>query len=170
MSKRFHDDADIAAALIPKRARFDISDDGDNDDDALRDFIQTSISKRDIKAGTQVVKNAKGKAKFAKGEVGGGSFQSMGASGTAVDYIRLTPSRVTPVATAISHSARVSNTNTNSKIVHSCSSDKSTQGSCWNGAHWLRQVIGIPDSPRSETRGSTLHNFWCPGVNFTTNT
>lgn len=85
MSKRFHDDADIAAALVPKRARCDLSGDGDSDDDALRDFIQASISKRDVKAGTHVVKNAKGKAKIAKGEVGGGSFQSMGASATAVD-------------------------------------------------------------------------------------
>ena len=85
MSKRFHDDTDIAAALVPKRARRELSDDDGTDDDALRDFIQASISKRDVKAGTLVVKNAKGKAKVAKGEVGGGSFQSMGASGTTVD-------------------------------------------------------------------------------------
>lgn len=85
MAKRSHDDTDIAAALVPKRARRERSGDADDDDDALRDFIQASISKRDVKAGTHVVKNAKGKAKVAKGEVGGGSFQSMGAPPAAVD-------------------------------------------------------------------------------------
>jgi ATP-dependent RNA helicase DDX54/DBP10 len=48
-------------------------------DDTLADFIRSSVSKRNVKLGTEVVKQAKGKSKkIAKGEVGGGSFQSMG--------------------------------------------------------------------------------------------
>ena len=48
------------------------------DDDDLQEIIRQAITKRDVKEGTQVVKKIKGKAKIAKGEVGGGSFQSMG--------------------------------------------------------------------------------------------
>ena len=46
-----------------------------NDDD-FDTFLMGSIAKRDVKIGTGVVKNAK-KARV-KGEIGGGSFQSMG--------------------------------------------------------------------------------------------
>ena len=48
------------------------------DDDDLQEIIRQATTKRDVKEGTQVVKKAKGKTKIAKGEVGGGSFQSMG--------------------------------------------------------------------------------------------
>ena len=87
LSKRRRDDesddeddsVDIFAALTSKRRRSESEDDDDNDDE-LGEFIRTSIAKRDIKQGTEVVKKAKGKGKLVKGEVGGGSFQSMGAS------------------------------------------------------------------------------------------
>ena len=78
------DDMDISSALTGKQARReprsldDIDIDDEDDDEDLTNFIKTSITKRDVKEGTQVVKKAKGKAKVAKGEVGGGSFQSMG--------------------------------------------------------------------------------------------
>lgn len=68
---------DISNALAGKRQR--TQPDHDSEDE-LGDFIRTSIAKRDVKNGTELVKKVKGKAKLAKGEVGGGSFQSMGAS------------------------------------------------------------------------------------------
>ena len=65
---------DISSALVGKRQRLSPSDEHQD----ISEFLQSSILKRDIKGGTKVLKNAKGKAKLAKGEVGGGSFQSMG--------------------------------------------------------------------------------------------
>ena len=70
---------DISNVLTGKRRRTQPEDDSDDD---LGEFIRTSIAKRDIKLGTEVVKNAKGKNKLAKGELGGGSFQSMGTLST----------------------------------------------------------------------------------------
>ena len=49
-----------------------------NYDEDDEDFIRESMMKHNIKTGTEVIKKAKGK-KVTKGEVGGGSFQSMGA-------------------------------------------------------------------------------------------
>jgi ATP-dependent RNA helicase DDX54/DBP10 len=69
---------DISNALAGKRQRT-LPDPEHDSDDELGDLIRTSIAKRDIKNGTEVVKKVKGKTKLAKGEVGGGSFQSMGA-------------------------------------------------------------------------------------------
>jgi ATP-dependent RNA helicase DDX54/DBP10 len=71
-----HVDISNALAGAGKRQRTQTERDSD---DELGDFIKTSIAKRDIKNGTEVVKKVKGKSKLAKGEVGGGSFQSMGA-------------------------------------------------------------------------------------------
>ena len=68
------DDLDIFSALTGKKQR---ASDVDDDED-LRDIIQDSITKRNVKGGTDVLKKTKGKTKLAKGEVGGGSFQSMG--------------------------------------------------------------------------------------------
>lgn len=51
----------------------------DNEDSEM-EFIQDAIAKRNVKDGTELLKRTskvKGKGK-AKGEVGGGSFQSMG--------------------------------------------------------------------------------------------
>ena len=66
---------DISSALVGKRQRLSPTLD---EHQHISEFLQSSILKRDIKGGTKVLKNAKGKAKLAKGEVGGGSFQSMG--------------------------------------------------------------------------------------------
>lgn len=55
------------------------TDDGEDDDDVLQDIIRDSMAKRDVKEGTEVMKKTKGKNKLVKGEIGGGSFQSMGA-------------------------------------------------------------------------------------------
>jgi ATP-dependent RNA helicase DDX54/DBP10 len=65
-------EVDISSVLVGKRPRRDLGE--DNDDD-LQDMIHF-ISKRDIKIGTEFLKKTKGK--LTKGEVGGGSFQSMG--------------------------------------------------------------------------------------------
>lgn len=69
-------DADISSALIGKRQKIAAID--ENDDDELRRLIQMSIASRAVKEGTRVVKSVKGKGKMVKGEIGGGSFQSMG--------------------------------------------------------------------------------------------
>jgi ATP-dependent RNA helicase DDX54/DBP10 len=68
-------EVDISSALVGKRPRRDL---GEANDDDLQDMIQDFISKRDVKIGTEFLKKTKGKAKLTKGEVGGGSFQSMG--------------------------------------------------------------------------------------------
>ena len=76
-------DMDISSALAGKRRKVQAfaQDDVDGEDDEdLAKFLKDSIAKRDVKEGTQVLKKAKGKGKVGKGEVGGGSFQSMGAS------------------------------------------------------------------------------------------
>ena len=69
------DDVDISSALTTKKIKTTQSED---DEDDLADFIRSSIAKRSMKEGTRIVKKSKGKDKISKGEVGGGSFQSMG--------------------------------------------------------------------------------------------
>ncbi|KAI0316257.1 DEAD-domain-containing protein [Amylostereum chailletii] len=80
------DAVDISSALAGHKKRKltsntengRISHNAENDEDDIADLIRDSIAKRNTKEGTGVVKNAKGKNKLVKGEVGGGSFQSMG--------------------------------------------------------------------------------------------
>ena len=50
----------------------------DEEDEDLESFIREATKKRDIKDGTKLLKKTKGRTKLVKGEVGGGSFQSMG--------------------------------------------------------------------------------------------
>lgn len=69
------EEVDISSALTGKRQKVDVQV---ADDEELMKFIQSSIAKRSVKEGTQVLKNSKGKSKATRGEVGGGSFQSMG--------------------------------------------------------------------------------------------
>ncbi|KAI0630281.1 DEAD-domain-containing protein [Trametes polyzona] len=75
------DEVDISSALTGKRPKVTprvVPQDEDEDDEDLQEFIRESIAKRDVKEGTEMLKKTKGKTKIAKGEVGGGSFQSMG--------------------------------------------------------------------------------------------
>ena len=51
-----------------------------DDDTELEEMIRRSIARRNVKDGTELLKNTKGKKRLTKGEVGGGSFQSMGTS------------------------------------------------------------------------------------------
>lgn len=78
------DDIDISSALAAKHTQNAAMDDLDNgddgsDDDEFGDFINESIARRNVKGGTDMLKKIKAKGK-GKGDVGGGSFQSMGAS------------------------------------------------------------------------------------------
>jgi ATP-dependent RNA helicase DDX54/DBP10 len=71
-------DVDISGALTGKKPRRD--DPGnqpENDDDDIEELIHDSIAKRNVKGGTEMLKKIKGKGK-SKGDIGGGSFQSMG--------------------------------------------------------------------------------------------
>ena len=72
-------DVDISSALTTKKPKNTQSEE-DEDEDGLANFIRSSIAKRSMKEGTKIVKKSKGKEKMARGEVGGGSFQSMGKS------------------------------------------------------------------------------------------
>ncbi|OBZ67153.1 ATP-dependent RNA helicase DBP10, partial [Grifola frondosa] len=74
------DEVDISSALTGKKRKLAIHQVPDIDDEEgdIQEFIRDSISKRDVKGGTELLKKTKGKSKIAKGEVGGGSFQSMG--------------------------------------------------------------------------------------------
>lgn len=73
------EEIDISSALAGKK-RPKLTDDRDlgDEDEALHQIIRNATLKRDVKGGTDIVKKAKGKSKLTKGEVGGGSFQSMG--------------------------------------------------------------------------------------------
>lgn len=70
---------DLASTLTQRRKKRKMNDDTDDDTD-FEEMIRKSISRRNVKDGTELLKNAKGKKKLAKGELGGGSFQSMGAT------------------------------------------------------------------------------------------
>lgn len=78
------DEVDISSALTgKKKTKYatieedgNVSDEGDFEE--LEDLIRQSVAKRDKKEGTKLLKKTKGKTNITKGEVGGGSFQSMG--------------------------------------------------------------------------------------------
>ena len=74
-------DVDISGALTGKRPRRDsaIENQPEHDDDDIEGLIHESITKRNMKGGTEMLKKIKGKGK-SKGDIGGGSFQSMGMS------------------------------------------------------------------------------------------
>ena len=72
---------DITSALTGNKGKSIASDQDEDDFDELEDLIKQSVAKRDMKEGTKLLKKTKGKTSIAKGEVGGGSFQSMGEFG-----------------------------------------------------------------------------------------
>ncbi|KAJ7579187.1 P-loop containing nucleoside triphosphate hydrolase protein [Mycena floridula] len=86
------DEIDISSSLAFKKPRAN-----EQSDDDL-DFIQDSIAKRNVKGGTEALKKVKGKAKMVKGEVGGGSFQSMGLHPSLLRSLTLQGYRIpTPI-------------------------------------------------------------------------
>lgn len=75
------DEIDISSALTGKRVKFgqkQIADDEDENSEDLESLIREATKKRDIKDGTKLLKKTKARSKIVKGELGGGSFQSMG--------------------------------------------------------------------------------------------
>jgi ATP-dependent RNA helicase DDX54/DBP10 len=73
-----NDEIDISSALTGKKKLKLAHHDSDEEDEDLHEIIRQATSKRDMKGGTELLKKTKGKSKLAKGEIGGGSFQSMG--------------------------------------------------------------------------------------------
>ncbi len=72
------DDFDISSALTGRAAAKTSAVGDDEDDEDLAALIRDSTARRHKKDGTKMIKTVKGKSKVSKGEVGGGSFQSMG--------------------------------------------------------------------------------------------
>ncbi|OAX39981.1 DEAD-domain-containing protein [Rhizopogon vinicolor AM-OR11-026] len=71
-------DVDISSTLTGKRPRRDDPENqSEHDDDDIEELIHDSITKRNVKGGTEMLKKIKSKGKN-KGDTGGGSFQSMG--------------------------------------------------------------------------------------------
>ncbi|KAI0753932.1 P-loop containing nucleoside triphosphate hydrolase protein [Irpex lacteus] len=89
---------DISSALTGKKSKKsrrsangtqDTGDAADDDDEHLQELIKESISKRNVKV-------ERSKAKIVKGEVGGGSFQSMGLYPWLLRSLTLQGFRVPP--------------------------------------------------------------------------
>ncbi|KIM75501.1 hypothetical protein PILCRDRAFT_673146 [Piloderma croceum F 1598] len=95
------DEIDISSALTartPKNTGKQKEIDRDDSDDDLREMIRASIAKRNVKGGTELLKKTKGKTKVTKGEVGGGSFQSMGLHPSLLRSLTLQGYRIpTPI-------------------------------------------------------------------------
>lgn len=102
-------------SLVPREDDMD-------DDTELEEMIRRSITRRDVKAGTEFLKSAKGKKKLTKGEVGGGSFQSMGTfAWPPYEYhtdFHYTVSRAFPLDFARSYTPRFPYTYTYSTTFH----------------------------------------------------
>ncbi|KAJ4483387.1 P-loop containing nucleoside triphosphate hydrolase protein [Lentinula aciculospora] len=93
------DDVDISSALAGKKAKIDsqfpVQFDGDED---FSIFLQDIMAKHNVKSGTELLKKTKGKGKLGKGEVGGGSFQSMGLHPSLLRSLSLQGYRIpTPI-------------------------------------------------------------------------
>lgn len=77
-------EVDIASALTGRKnsgkgkERSVAGSEDEDDFEELEKLIRESVTKRDKKDGTKLLKMTKKKANITKGEVGGGSFQSMG--------------------------------------------------------------------------------------------
>ncbi|KAJ4002075.1 P-loop containing nucleoside triphosphate hydrolase protein [Lentinula boryana] len=88
---------DISSALTGKRLKVDSQDQSDGEED-FGVFLNDTMAKRNVKSGTELLKKTKGKAKLAKGEVGGGSFQSMGLHPSLLRSLSLQGYRIpTPI-------------------------------------------------------------------------
>jgi ATP-dependent RNA helicase DDX54/DBP10 len=72
------DEFDATKILGSKKVKFDEISEDESGDETLDQLLHDSIAKRNVKSGTEVLKKVKGKKNIVKGEVGGGSFQSMG--------------------------------------------------------------------------------------------
>ncbi|KZS98466.1 DEAD-domain-containing protein [Sistotremastrum niveocremeum HHB9708] len=91
------DEVDITASLAGKSKRQRTTEQ-DNDDIDDETYIRQSLAKQNMKQGMEMLKKVKGRTKLAKGEVGGGSFQSMGLNPALLRALTLRGYRVpTPI-------------------------------------------------------------------------
>ena len=128
------EDVDISSALTGKKSRREVSQASELDTDGavedLHDVIQESISKRNMRGGTELLKKTKGK-KITKGEVGGGSFQSMGAlTGHLIGFVvrkaNVFYCRSPSLAVTVSYSAGLPYTHAHTEALHTRTSCYST--------------------------------------------
>lgn len=114
------EDVDISSALTgKKRPKLSNDRESGDEDQALHEIIRQATSKRDVKGGTEILKKTKGKTKFTKGEIGGGSFQSMG-TGSTIKNSTFTHNlfiRSTPMAPSLFDLARLSHTDSDPAAV-----------------------------------------------------
>lgn len=170
------DEIDISSALTartPKNAGKQKEIDGDDNDEDLHEMIRASIAKRDVKSGTELLKKTKGKTKVTKGEVGGGSFQSMGtcieahplkASNKSFPIFDRSPS----LTFAFLDSSRLPDTNAYSTPFHPCSSIRPTSGPRRHGSHRFRKITGIYGATCATFKWSSCHHLWGTGTHFVT--
>jgi ATP-dependent RNA helicase DDX54/DBP10 len=78
---------DISRALTGKRPRKGPVENVPDDDDGIEELIHNSITKRNMKGGTEMLKKIKSKGK-SKGDIGGGSFQNMGMCSYSMMIVR----------------------------------------------------------------------------------
>lgn len=152
-----NDEVDISSALTGKKRRLSRpANDWEEDDDPedFSRFIRESIVKRDTKEGTQMVKKLKGKQKVVKGEVGGGSFQSMGRhfGYDTQEIIVTTKIRPSSIFTQISDFARIPGTNTYTTVDYPIFACQSSARPRWDGSYGVGQVLGLYDTSRSAAR------------------
>jgi hypothetical protein len=159
-------DTDIAFALTGKNAN-------EESDDDLNKLVHESIVKRNVKGGTEVLKRTKGKTKIIKGEVGGGSFQSMGTCfSISTSRYTLTLSNVvrsSPITIAFIDFARISNTDSDPTPCHSCSLGKPSSRSRGDGSHRLRKVFGVYDPPCPAAGRYPLYYIWSQSIDIAAN-
>lgn len=134
------DEIDISSALAGKKPK--IAPATEDSDDDLRDFLHETISRRDVKTGTDVVKKAKGKGKIAKGEVGGGSFQSMGQAvifnAVLHNEILNHNDRSSSFAPAVFDTSGISDSDSNTASLYPGASYKPSSRPCWHGSYRIR--------------------------------
>lgn len=81
-------DVDISGTLTGKRPRRDDPENqSEQNDDDIEELVHDSIAKRNVKGGTEMLKKIKSKGK-GKGDIGGGSFQSMGMCSRSITIAR----------------------------------------------------------------------------------
>ena len=155
---------DIFAALTDqKKRRISGEKTSESDEEDLQEIIRQATMKRDVKEGAQVVKKAKGKTKVAKGEVGGGSFQSMGECNPPLPTLSgalRPPLRFTPGPVTFFDTTGVQGTDAYSAAFDSSPPCRSSPGSCRDGSHRLREIPRIHDTPRSASGRKTLCYLW----------
>ena len=154
-------DVDISPALTGDKTRIVEPDDSD-DEDELADFIRSSIAKRSIKEGTRIVKKSKGKVQISKGEVGGGSFQSMGMfKQISNSFIRLHgTTRSSSISPPLPNPSRLQTTYSNPTSFNSIASHQPSTRPRRNGTHRLREISRLPRSARATSRREALIHIW----------